>query len=121
MIFIPYNTPSSKNSRIFNNKLKRSFPSKTVQKYLKLTKKHYEDNKEVFLKLVERKQPPYRVEFTFIRDTKRKFDLINAAQIVQDLMVKFEWIEDDNYTMLVPSFGDTTVDKENAGVEIKVL
>ena len=36
-------------------------------------------------------------------------------------MVKYEWIEDDNCTELVPVFLGYKVDKENPGVKIEVL
>jgi hypothetical protein len=121
MIFIPFNTPSSKNSRIFNIKLKRSLPSKLTSEYMKNTSKIYKEEKDNFLKLIEDKEKPYKIEFSFNRKDKRKFDLINAAQIVQDLMVKYEWLEDDNYTILHTSFGNVTIDKEKPGVIIKVL
>ena len=53
--------------------------------------------------------------------TKRKFDYINAAQIVQDLMVKHGWIDDDNCTEMKPYFGNYVHQKDNPGVFIKVL
>jgi hypothetical protein len=62
------------------------------------------------------------VEFKFTRDSKRLFDLINAAQIVQDLMVEYGWIEDDNYTQLIPVFHpEVIVNKKFCGVRIRVL
>ena len=45
------------------------------------------------------------------------FDYINPAQTVQDLMVKNEWIEDDNANYIIPRFEEFTYDKENPGVE----
>ena len=57
----------------------------------------------------------------FLRSSKRKFDYINPAQTVQDLMVKYDWIEDDNCDIIVPHFSGYRVDKENPGVIIKVL
>lgn len=119
-IFIPGNVPSSKNSRIYNYKLKRSFPSSITTKYIKNTEEIFKGYKEEFLNLIKDLPYPLDIRFTFIRDSQRKFDLINAVQIIQDLMVKYEWIEDDNYTILRPFFGQTTVDKNNAGVIIDV-
>ena len=119
-IFIPNNTPSSKNSRVFNLKMKRSFHSSNTAKYIKNTEEFWIKYKEDFHKLIEDLPYPLDIEFTFIRDSNRKFDLINAQQIVQDLMVKYGWITDDNYTILRPFFGITSVDKENAGVKINL-
>ena len=111
------------------------FKSPQVRKYLQklgvkkysVSRKEYENYKKrenVFAKqnfeLVG--EPPYYIEFTFIRDSKRNFDLINACQILQDLMVAHRWIEDDNYNYLIPVFNNkTTVDKNNAGVFIRQL
>ena len=36
-------------------------------------------------------------------------------------MVKHGWIEDDNMTYLIPHFEPYEYDKENPGVEIKIL
>ena len=91
-VFIPGNTPSSKNSQQWTGKY-----------------------------LVKGKKKPYNIEFTFYRKTKRKFDYINAAQIVQDLMVKYGWIDDDNCTEMKPYFGNYVHQKDNPGVKIKIL
>ena len=120
VIWIPGNVPSSKNSRTFNFSMKRSFASKTVQRYIRNSEKHYKKNKAKFRKLIEKLHKPYHVEFTFVRGTRHKFDYINPAQTVQDLMVKYKWIEDDNCTIMMPSFGDYEYDKENPGVRIEV-
>ena len=71
--------------------------------------------------MLKGKKKPYNIEFTFYRKTKRKFDYINAAQIVQDLMVKHGWIDDDNCTEMKPYFGNYVHQKDNPGVFIKVL
>lgn len=63
---------------------------------------------------------PLKVEFTFYRSSKRKFDYINPAQTVQDLMVKYGWIEDDNAEYLIPSFAQYEYDKEHPGVLIMI-
>ena len=79
------------------------------------------NNKQKFEKLIENKEMPYNIEFTFIRNSRRKFDYINPCQTVQDLMVKYDYIEDDNCDCIIPSFGEYQYNKENSGVIIKVL
>ena len=85
MIFIAGNTPSSKNSKQFVT-LKSGktllINSKTVQKYIKESKADWLVNKNEFLKMLKGKEKPYRIELYFIRDSRRKFDYINAAQII---------------------------------------
>lgn len=117
-IFIPGNVPSSKNSR--RNFGKISLPSKLTCTYIENTKWHYALNQKKFQNLVINFTKPLRINFKFIRDSRRKFDYINALQIVQDLMVKNNWIEDDNADFLVPSFENYEYDKNNAGVYISL-
>ena len=124
MIFIAGNTPSSKNSKQFvtlKNGKTLLINSKTVQKYLKESKADWLINKNEFLKMLKDKEKPYKVELFFIRDSKRKFDYINAAQIIFDLMQEYGYIEDDDSTNVIPIFKGFEVDKSRAGVEIEVL
>ena len=124
MIFIAGNTPSSKNSKQFVT-LKSGktllINSKTVQKYIKESKADWLVNKNEFLKMLKGKEKPYKVELFFIRDSRRRFDYINAAQIIFDLMQEYDYIEDDDSTNVIPIFKGFEVDKAKAGVEIRVL
>nr|DAO73382.1 MAG TPA: crossover junction endodeoxyribonuclease [Caudoviricetes sp.] len=124
MIFIQGNTPSSKNSKQFVT-LKSGktmlLNSKTVQKYIKESKVDWIKNKTEFLKMIKDKEKPYKIELYFIRDSKRRFDYINAAQIIFDLMQEYDYIEDDDSTNVIPIFKGFEVDKAKAGVEIRVL
>lgn len=137
MIFIPLNTPSSKNSKIKTSK--GLFHSKTVTKYLRAlgiqsfssSKKEIklyktiplifpvEELKELFLNV----SPPIIIGFHFIRDSKRKADFHNLVQLPLDLMTAFEIIPDDNMDEIFPipfSINETgqlySVDKNNSGV-----
>ena len=118
-IFIPKNVPSSKNSKQWTGKY--LVHSKTVRNYIKETKTDWIKNKQKFLQLIKDKQKPYSIKFTFIRDTKRKFDYINPCQTIQDLMEHYGYVENDNCENIIPSFGIYSVDKNNAGVKIEVL
>lgn len=124
MIFIKGNTPSSKNSKQFVT-LKTGktmlLNSKTVQKYIKESKGDWLVNKNEFLKMLKGKEKPYKIELYFIRDSRRKFDYINAAQIVFDLMQHYDYIDDDDSTNIIPVFSGFEVDKTKSGVMIRVL
>ena len=124
MIFIAGNTPSSKNSKQFVT-LKSGktllINSKTVQKYLKESKADWLVSENEFLKMLEGNEKPYKIELFFIRDSRRRFDYINAAQIVFDLMQHYGYIEDDDSTNVIPIFKGYKVDKIGAGVKIDVL
>ena len=118
-IFIPFNTPSSKNSKQWTGKFLVS--NKNTQKWKKDTKKYWEENKADFLKQLEGLPKPYNIEFTFIRKSKHKFDYINPMQTVADEMVHHGWIDDDNVDEIKPFFGNYKYDKNTPGVIIKVL
>ena len=124
MIFISGNTPSSKNSKQFVT-LKSGktllINSKTVQSYIRNSKADWLVNKNEFLKMLKGKEKPYKIELYFIRDTKKRFDYINVAQIIFDLMQEYGYIEDDDSTNVIPIFKGFEVDKARTGVEIKVL
>ncbi len=119
-IFIYGNVPSSKNSKVWTGRFLVSSPA--VKQYLKTSEKQYAVYRNQFLKMIRGKSLPLNVKFRFVRKTRQRFDFINMAQIVQDLMVKYEWIADDDYTNLVPHFEPgVAIDKNNCGVEITVL
>ena len=118
MIFIAGNVPSSKNSKRWTGKM--LINSKTVMNYIKATKSQYVRNRDKFLEMTAGLEYPVVVSFKFIRGSRHKFDYINPAQTVQDLMIKNEWIEDDNANYIIARFEEFTYDKENPGVEIQV-
>ena len=129
MIFINGNTPSSKNSKRIiaitskktGKKTTRLINSEVTEKYIKSSKVDWLVNKNEFLKMLKGKEKPYRIELYFIRDSKRRFDYINAAQIIFDLMQEYGYIEDDDSANVIPIFKGFEVDKARAGVEIRVI
>ena len=118
MIFIAGNVPSSKNSKRWTGKM--LINSKTVMKYIKDTDSQYKSMRSKFEEMTAGLDMPVVVSFKFIRGTKHRFDYINPAQTVQDLMVKNKWIEDDNMNYIIPHFEPYEYDKENPGVEIRI-
>jgi hypothetical protein len=62
-----------------------------------------------------------RIGLTFIRNSRHKFDYINPAQTVQDDMVNYGWIDDDNADVIIPVFIEYVYDKNNPGVMIELL
>jgi hypothetical protein len=117
-IFIPYNVPSSKNSKVWTGRFLVN--SKTTAKYIKNTKEHWEKEKEAFLKMLKGKSAPYNIALYFKRDSLRRFDLINATQILFDLMQEYEWIEDDSAYIVTPVYEGFCIDREDPGVFIYV-
>lgn len=117
--FIPGNVPSSKNSRQWTGKY--FIASKSTQLYRKDTEPYWTAFKEEFLQEAAKHEPPYVVAFEFIRGTKHKFDYVNPLQTIQDEMVKYEWIEDDNADILIPVLLPYKYDKTSPGVIIYFL
>lgn len=144
-IFIPTEVMSSKNSKRILWKRSGMSTSKVQSKtakgsnmtpyigkstqalrYEKETSHMYALNKNRFKSLIKGKQFPIYVEFTFIRKTKSRWDFSNMIQLVQDMMVKHGWLEDDDTRILMPvpplpPSKPFHIDKESAGVIIRVL
>ena len=138
-IWISGNVPSSKNSKQIVDKKKKKnleflkleedtkskkkiISSKLVLYYKKNRKNEYLVNKVKFKNLIKDKPFPIRLQFYFIRDSKRDFDYINIAQIVQDIMIEQNWIEDDNARFIIPNFDcGYEVNKDNPGVILTIL
>lgn len=116
--FIPGNVPSSKNGRRWTGKY--FIASKTVINYRKASKIYYINQSSKFRKEFNKFIKPVIINFTFIRNSKRKFDYINPAQTVQDDMVEYKWIEDDNADIIIPGFNQYKYDKAKPGVIIEI-
>jgi len=117
--FIPGNVPSSKNGRRWTGKY--FIASKAVMNYRKATKDRYTELTEEFKDAIKDLELPVRISFEFVRGTRHKFDYINPAQTVQDDMVKYGWIEDDNAEFIIPAFKEYSYDKKNPGVWIELI
>ena len=113
--------PSSKNSQVWTGEFLVHSPA--TQKWKRKTKKQWEELTPKFLEAIEKSgiTPIYYIEFQFLRRTKRTFDYNNMSQIIQDSMVKFGWISDDNVRVMKPYFADPILDRVNPGVIIKIL
>lgn len=122
-IFIPKNVPSKKNSKritTLGNGKKTLLSSKTCYNYERETSSSYRINKEIFQEMTKDLKPPFNVFFKLIRKDKQRFDYNNILQMVQDMMVSFEWLEDDNANFLIPVIVPYEIDKKNPGVFIWV-
>lgn len=118
-IFIKGNVASGKNSKVWTGKF--LVHSKTASRYIKTSKKDWEDNKDNFLELIKNKEEPYKISFKFIRGSKHKFDYHNAVQLPLDLMQKHGWIRDDCADVVIPVFESYSYSKEHPGVFISIL
>jgi len=119
-IFIPYNVPSIKNSKVLTGRGGLA-NSKSINDYINKSAKYWHENLEKFNSMLDMVNPPYFIHMTFARKSKHKFDYNNPCQTIQDLMRDFLWILDDSTDDIIPVFGKAFYDKENPGVYIKVL
>ncbi|ASU34364.1 hypothetical protein [Mucilaginibacter xinganensis] len=139
-IYIKGNVPSSKNSKEIGM-YKKYVPdpdnpmntkgilkefhtlqdSATTKEYRLVSRPQWIDNKRKFKSLSEGLKMPLNVEFTFIRDSMRRFDYHNAVQVCADVMVECGYITDDETCYLKPVFGEVFYSKSLAGVVMKVL
>lgn len=119
-IYIPGDVPSSKNSKVWTGK--HLVHSKAAGRYIANTKPIYSNKRilKAFAKAINSTSPPYKMSFTFIRGSRRKFDYVNMAQLPLDLMVKHEWIVDDNADYIIPKFKEYLYRKEHPGVIISI-
>ena len=108
-IWIPENVPSLKNSKqIFyrstqdGSKVPFISSSENAKKYQKNTAEYYRRYASVFRSITKDIEPPYYVQFVFVRSSRRKFDFNNANHMVTDMMAKYGWLEDDDTTLLLP-------------------
>lgn len=119
LIWIPYNTPALKNSKVKTGK--GIFSSPTVKKYLRklgiqsyssgkkivkgyVTKENeFEKLRQQFEKALLNKGFPVLICFHFVRDSKRLFDFGNATEIIFDLLTAHDIIPDDNVSFIFPS------------------
>lgn len=120
-IFIKGNVPSSKNTMMpIDN---RMIKGGRTRAYEKETDIHFRVFKTRFLEMCKGKAKPYKLEFCFIRDSRRAFDFHNAIQLPMDLLVKHQWIKDDNVNEIVPYPAEPChgYDPKLSGFIIKIL
>lgn len=100
------------------------FNPKTGKRFIAPSKKYkeYEQNAGWFLP--RRKEPidySINVKCLFYMPTKRKCDLTNLLEAVDDVLVKHGIVADDNYTIIESHDGSRVLyDKENPRTEIYI-
>ena len=120
MIFIPFNVPSLKNSKVKTSK--GIFASPTVSKYIRklgiqkfnsrkkevkgyvdpLRPNQFEALRSRFNAMKAGKGDPLIIGYHQVRSSKRIFDFSNSVEILQDLMTAHDFIEDDNVKYVFP-------------------
>ena len=93
--------------------------SKVCREYMESHVEDYDSKRKIFLSW--NVSFPLDIGLYFIRDSRREFDGINAAQIIFDLMQKYQWVNNDDMNTLRHHDLGYHVDKNNAGVIIAPL
>ena len=117
-IVIELQPVTKKNSSQLIKKKKRSYILPSPQF------REYESNCHYYLHKYRRAEPintPINLKCLFYMGTKRKCDLTNLLQAVQDILVDYNIIEDDNYTIVAHTDGSRVYyDKEHPRTEIYI-
>ena len=130
---IPLNPKTKKNNQdiMFRSSLKGGFYKKTAYgfKYVGIpfisqnnAYKQYENSAGWFLKkLPEPISEPVNVKCTFYRPDRKRVDLTNLLEAIDDILVKYKIIKDDTFTILAGHDGSRVlIDKNNPRTEIEI-
>ena len=64
---------------------------------------------------------PVNVRYVFYKGTHRRCDLTNLCEAMDDILVKYKVLLDDNYTILESHDGSRVyVDKDNPRIEVEI-
>lgn len=132
--YVQGNVASSKNSKDIGFYLKKNpetgqldkiytlIDSKVTQRYRKMTAGYWLENKVAFLNQVRGLPLPVSIEFTFIRDSMRTFDFINACQVLADIMKDNGYFPDDDTVHFHPIFNKQVYYHQGlAGVLFRII
>lgn len=116
-ILLPIIPRSKKNSQkiIYNSKTKKPMIIQN-EKYLE-----FENNCQYFIKKDFRKMidSPINLKCEFYVPDARRRDLANYIEAIQDILVKYNVIKDDNYNIIQSVDGSRMyIDRKNPRVEI---
>ena len=75
-------------------------------------------NKPKWVEMTKNKTYPLHVVFEITRRTHIRCDFINIIQNLADMMVKADYLPDDDTEHLLPVFKEVKYDKDNPNVKI---
>jgi len=83
--------------------------------------KQYEKDCKFFMPKIETINEPVNIKYTFYRKDKHLCDLSGFIQAMDDILVKYGVIADDNFNIVVGhDFSRVMIDKENPRVEVEI-
>lgn len=115
---IPLNPKTKKNHQqvLYNSKTKKPFIAQNN------AYKRYEQDAGWFVKW---NKPPINeavnVKCVFYRDSERRVDLTNLLEAIDDVLVKYKVLADDNFKIIASHDGSRVyVDREKPRIEIEI-
>lgn len=115
---IPLNPRTKKNSQqiMVNRHTGKPFITQS-KKY-----KEYEKDAGWFLKIPDKPiETPVNVKCVFYRESQIRCDLTNLLEAIDDILVSYGILSDDNFTVIVSHDGSRVyVDKDNPRTEITI-
>ncbi|HHX69711.1 MAG TPA: hypothetical protein GX708_16905 [Gallicola sp.] len=115
---IPLEPRTKKNSQqIFIN-------SKTKKPFITQSKiyKQFEKDCKYFIPKIETIAKPVNVKYTFYRSTRQLCDLNGLIQAIDDILVKYKVLLDDNFTIVAGHDGSRVkIDKDNPRIEVEII
>lgn len=115
---IPLNPKTKKNNQqiLINGKTGKPFVAQNARYKL------YEQNAGWFLKKIpEPISEPVNVKCVFYRDSRRRVDLTNLLEAIDDILVHYKILKDDNFEIIVSHDGSRVlVDSERPRTEITI-
>jgi len=115
---VPLNPITKKNSQqiLINRKTRKPFITQS-EKY-----KQYERDCGWYLKRTAKPiAEPVNVKCVFYRDSARRVDLTNLLEAVDDILVRYRILEDDNHNIIVGHDGSRVyIDRDHPRTEIEI-
>lgn len=121
LIFTLYIPPVTKknSSQIFVNKASGKPFITPSKKYKEYENKALRDLKRIKKQMAKPIDIPINLKCVFYMPTKRRVDLVNLLEAIQDVLVKAEILADDNCKIVVSTDGSKVgYDKENPRTEV---
>lgn len=115
---IPLNPKTKKNNQqiLINGKTGKPFVAQNARYKL------YEQDVGWFLKKIpEPISEPVNVKCIFYRDSRRRVDLTNLLEAIDDILVHYKILKDDNFEIIISHDGSRVlVDSERPRTEIEI-
>ena len=119
-ITIPLNPiPKKNNTKIITNRATGRPMVIQSDRY-----RQYEKDSAIFLRRHSRREPieePVNLKCLFYRKDRRPIDLVNLLEAIQDILVKYDILKDDNSKIVASTDGSRVLyDKDNPRTEIYI-